>query len=213
MSYSPNRITRTNILAILEQLCYNYCMVVDDTMVFNLVSETGKRYYTYDKAGETIRVYESGTEYNETTKKLQAGSKDNRITTANTQEYKELRRDATVQRARDMVLREIAAISPDTDLTTFEDAWGALIGRLGSDAFMSDATLQSRVKAADLVGKYTEARPERGKLTLQDGERSVTVDNLPEGELMLLLSRIGASEAADVAQPDTIEGELTEDSG
>lgn len=61
---------------------------------FPLTSQTGKQYrIEYNEEGETLRVYESGAIYNEDKKHLIAGMSDNRITTENTDEFRQRKHD------------------------------------------------------------------------------------------------------------------------
>ena len=126
-----------------------------DNKQYPLISDTGKRYYkASNDHGHELWVYESGVTYNKTLSKIEAGyiTKDNALAMSNA--GNNAIKERTEKRAREFVLKEIASIANE-DVNDFEDAIGAMTGRLAGDAYLSDATLQSRVKAFGAVREAT----------------------------------------------------------
>jgi hypothetical protein len=66
----------------------------------------------------------------------------------------------SVQRARDWVKEEIAAVSPET-VETFDDAWGQMTAKIGGDVLNDDHSLRDRTQAYKAVGQATQALPDR----------------------------------------------------
>lgn len=195
---------------------------MSNSELFDKVNAKGKRYYEKEDEAGRLMVFEDGTIYNMDAKRLVCGPKNKRITTANTKKFHELKRRKGEERVREFVLREIAAISPDTDLKEFEDAWGAMAGRLAGDAFMSDATLKSRVDAFKAVGLAAgELKKDQStSLQLSQDGKSMRVDGLPEGDLLMLLSKLGGDNSTyrslepsnKEAEAQTIDAEYRDNS-
>lgn len=147
-------------------------MLMTDAAEYPYTSSTGKRYRLEDRDGRAARVYESGTVLDHENGHLIEGPEASRLTPERAVELNKTKAEMAAERARAFVLSEIRAISPD-DIDDFDDAWGAIVGRIASEGFLSDATLQSRVKAAELVGKATEALPDGRRLRESGGPASV----------------------------------------
>ena len=117
-------------------------------------NKKGNRYRTYIDHDTTheMRQFEDGTLYNVTLGRLQGG----KITSENSVSMQQkgiiARKEKAREKIRQYVTQEIAAISPE-DIATFEDAYGSISGRLASEAYLGDATLQSRTKAFEVIGR------------------------------------------------------------
>lgn len=90
-----------------------------------------------------------------------------RITTQNARDMQakssEAQRKNTVERARELVKSEIAAVYPGIE--TFEDAWGAIVGSIGADAIDKEYKLRDRVQAMKAVGHASDAMPDKHGVT------------------------------------------------
>jgi hypothetical protein len=126
---------------------------MNDNKEYPLISDTGKRYYkdTNDK-GHELWVYESGVTYNKTLSKIERGNFTVENATIMQREGAIAKKEKAREKIRQYVTQEIAAISQE-DIATFEDAYGSISGRLASEAYLGDATLQSRTKAFEVIGR------------------------------------------------------------
>lgn len=152
---------------------------------YPLVSKTGKR---YREIGDGIREYESGVIYDMKNKKAISPPEDTRITTENTAYYHQLNRQKTVNKAREWVKKEIAAVSPET-IEDFDDAWGMLTGKVAGDVLNDDNRLMDRTNAYKAVGLATQALPDKVQSSVQVGEVNTYI--LDPDVQKVILDRIG----------------------
>ena len=161
---------------------------------YDKVSDTGKRYYTEERNGETIRIYESGAEYNEDRKHLVNAPPDKRICNANAKMFADRRWSQAEEAARQGMVA--AAQMLEEGIEDPDAAWSTMVGAQTMLALNPDSGRAS-TEAFKAVGRATGYMKDARQTSLQlsnDG-RSLRVDGLPTDRLLLLLDRLGGDKS------------------
>lgn len=162
---------------------------MSDLEKYPYTSKTGKRYYTYtDDRGDTIRVYESGTHFNEDNNKIVRGF----FTRDNAGQMQARMIDSRAQKrldaARRGVVRGASGVMPN-DIFDEYDYIEALAERQAELSLSIDA--RGTVQAAKLVLDLLDMTPsKRQNLELKQGNQSIRLEGVERGQLEDLLASI-----------------------